>query len=156
VVRGLGLVSIEFQSLESSIKLGIAELVAKDDLVMGFLVSAEIPFKGLMDLLYAAWQHRIKDPKADQEMVKILKRCRKAAERRNELVHSYWSQETKDGKTVAIRVKFTARVRQGFQMRNETITAAIMEKVALELKDCRLDLYKLLASNLPGLNPKKA
>ena len=154
VVRGLGLVSIEFQSLESLIKLGIAELVAKDDPVMGFLVTAEIPFKGLIDLLYVAWEHRNKE--VNQELVKILGRCRKAAERRNELVHSYWSQQTKDGKNVAVRVKFTARLRQGFKMKNEIITAAIMEKVALELRDCRLDLYEFLADKLPGLNPKKA
>ncbi len=60
VVRGFGLVSIEFQTLESTIKLGIGELVAKDDPVMGMLITAEIPFKGLIDLLYVAWEHHSK------------------------------------------------------------------------------------------------
>ena len=96
VVRGFGLVSIEFQTLESTIKSGIGELVAKDDPVMGMLITAEIPFKGLIDLLYVAWEHHSKQ--ADEELIKILNRCRNAAQRRNELVHSYWSQETKDGK----------------------------------------------------------
>jgi hypothetical protein len=155
VVRGLGLVSIQFQSLESLIKIGIGELVAKDDPIMGMLITAELPFKGLIDLLYVAWEHSSKDRETSEELAKILKRCGNAARRRNELVHSYWSQETKDGKTVAIRVKFTARLRQGLRMKNETITAAIMEKVAQELRDCRLDLYELLASKLPGLNPTK-
>ena len=144
VVRGLGLVCIEFQMLESLLKAAINDLVVKDnDPLMGDIITAELSFEGLMDLLYAAWKYRHGGSPNVAPLAKILKRCAKAKVKRNQLLHSEWYRDQKDGEG-AIRVKMSHRGRKGFRIKNEKITPAIMNEVAEELRRCRHELAKFL------------
>src|SRR6266446_4815799 len=90
VVRGLGSVCMEFQMMESLFKAAIGDLMVKDDPVIGSMITAELSVEGLMDLLYAAWQYRWEGSSNVAVLAKILNRCKKAKEKRNQLVHSEW------------------------------------------------------------------
>jgi hypothetical protein len=143
VVYGLGSVSMEFQMMESVLKAAISDLVAKDDPVMGSIITAELSFEGLMDLLYAAWEYRWEGSSKVAGLEKILNRCAKAKAKRNQLVHSEWYRVSKDGEG-AFRVKMSHRSRKGFRVKNEKITPAIMNEVADELCSCRQELAKFI------------
>jgi len=151
IVQGLGLVSIEFQSLESVIKMAIWELVAYAEVVIGALLTAELSFRSASHLLYALatyrWQN---DSAALQRLNDILVRCEMAEGERNRLIHSDWYPDTKTGKG-AMRVKSTARNRKGLRIQREPTTPADMNKVAEELKSCRQELWDLLIDKLPNL-----
>jgi hypothetical protein len=151
VVRGLGLVSIEFQSLESVIKMAIGDLVGNIEAIIGTLITAELSFKAASHLLYALatywWQN---DSAALQRLNDILNRCEQAEGKRNRLIHSDWYPDTKTGKG-AIRFKSTARNRKGLRIQQESTTPADMNKVAEEVKSCRHELWDLLIDRLPNL-----
>jgi len=151
IVQGLGLVSIEFQSLESVIKMAIWELVANAEIVIGALITAELSFKAASHLLYALatylWQN---DSATLQKLNEILARCEQAEGDRNRLIHSDWYPDTKTGKG-AMRIKSSARNRKGLRIQREPTTPADMNKVAEELKSCRTELWDLLIDKLPTL-----
>jgi hypothetical protein len=151
IVQGLGLVSIEFQSLESVIKMAIWELVANAEIVIGALITAELSFKAASHLLYALAIYRWQNDSATlQKLNDILNRCEQAEGDRNRLIHSDWYPDIKTGKG-AMRIKSTARNRKGLRIQREPTTPAEMNKVAEELKTCRHQLWDLLIDKLPKL-----
>ena len=151
IVRGLGLVSIEFQQLESVIKMAIGELVGSTEVIIGALITAELSFKAASHLLYALATYRWpNDSAALQRLNDALNRCEQIEGERNRLIHSDWYPDTKTGKG-AIRYKSTARNRKGLRIQREPTTPADMNKVAEELKSCRHELWALLVDKLPNL-----
>lgn len=148
VVHGLGSVCMEFQMMGSVLKAAISDLVAKDDPVMGSMITAELSFEGLMDLLYASWEYRWEGSSKVADLAKILDRCAKVKCKRNQLLHSEWYRVSKDGEG-AFRVKMSYRSRKGFRVKNEKITPAIMNEVADELCSCRQALAKFLYDHRP-------
>ena len=141
VTNGLGRVCMEFQKLESVLKWAISELMSKDDPMIGSMITAELSFDRLVDLLYAAWEYRWKGPvsvsqdraavaKTDFDAVtetkiaglkKILNRCNQVKDARNRLVHSEWYLDQKDVEG-AMRAKMTCRASKGFRIQNQIIT----------------------------------
>jgi hypothetical protein len=148
VVHGLGSVCMELQMMESLLKASISDLIAKDDPVIGSIITAELSVEGLMDLLYAVWEHRWEGSSNVADMDKILKRCAKAKKRRNELVHSEWYRNSLDGEG-AFRFKAGHRYRNGFCVNNEKITPAKMNAAADELRRCRQELAKFIYDHRP-------
>jgi hypothetical protein len=148
VLRGFGLMCMEFQMMESVLKASISELVAKDDPVMGSIITAELSVEGLLDLLYAVWEYRWEGSSNVADIDKILKRCAKAKKRRNELMHSEWYRNSLDGEG-AFRFKAGHCYRNGFRINNEKITPAKMNAAADELRRCRQELAKFIYDHRP-------
>jgi hypothetical protein len=90
VVHGLGLICIEFQMLETALQAGISELVAIDDPILGTLITAEVSFKGLLDLLFAVFEYEWEGSDRPKQLKPILDRCHAAESKRNQLIHSNW------------------------------------------------------------------
>lgn len=142
VVHGLGLICIEFQMLETALKAGISELVAIDDPILGTLITAEVSFKGLLDLLFAVFEYEWEGSDRPKQLKPILGRCHAAESKRNQLIHSNWyPPTTKQGVT---RVKFTARNKKGLRAQQESVTPGDMQKIAEELRACRKELASFL------------
>jgi hypothetical protein len=144
VVHGLGLVCIEFQMLETLIKAAIGEFAASGERVLGSLITAELPFKAAVDLLYALFEYRSEGSSCPKELKAILVRCVTAEGKRNQLIHSSWYEPTTE--LGATRVKFTARNQKGLRVQHEIVTPAHMEKIAEELRTCRKELASYLYS----------
>lgn len=151
VVHGLGVVCIEFQMLETVLKAGIGELAAKDDRILGSLISAELSFKGLVDLLYGLVEYEWEGSNHPKELKLILGRCIAAEGKRNQLIHSNWYEPTTEQGVT--RVKFTARNQKGLRMQNETVTPEDMDKIAEELRACRMELASPLYNVLHPSSP---
>jgi hypothetical protein len=146
VTNGLGRVCMEFQKLESLFKAAISELMSKEDPMMGSMITAELSFDRLTDLLYAAWKYRWEGSDKVSPLKKILDRCDEARGARNQLVHSEWYLDQEDAEG-AMRVKMAYRSRRGFRIQNEKITPAKMQEIADELQSCRHELAQFLYDN---------
>jgi hypothetical protein len=70
-------VTIEFQSLEATIKMAIWELAVERDKLVGALITAELSFKAASHLLYALADYRWEGSGAVQALNEILERCEK-------------------------------------------------------------------------------
>ena len=44
IIQGLGVISIEFQTVEAVVKAGIGRIVSKEDRVLGAIVTANLSF----------------------------------------------------------------------------------------------------------------
>ena len=133
---------------ESVLKAAISDLVAKNDPVMGSIITAELSVEGLMDLLYALWEYRWEGSSKVAGLKKILNRCTEAKSKRNRFVHSEWYRVSKDGEG-AFRVKMSYRSRKGISIKNEKVTPAIMNELADELCRCRQELAKFIYDQRP-------
>jgi hypothetical protein len=112
---------------------------------LGSLISAELSFKGLVDLLYGLVEYEWEGSKHPKELKPILNRCIAAESKRNNLIHSDWQEPTSSRGVT--RVKFMARNRKGLRVQHVTVTPEDMDEIAEELRACRKELagflYKL-------------
>jgi hypothetical protein len=132
-VEGLGKICVEFQRLESYLKLAIPVLLAPDDLRLGGIVTAQLSFNATLDLFYALYHYRFTDPAELKDLKEFLGKCASAEEKRNQMIHSRWEFDSESGKG-AIRTKHTAKNRKELKRQREILSPADMEKVAGELR----------------------
>jgi hypothetical protein len=107
-VETLGKICVEFQRLESHLKVAIADLLDPHDSVPGMIVTAQVSFKAILDLFGALFEHRFNDPALQKKLAKFLDQCKAAEDRRNQVIHSHWEPDIFTGKG-AVRRKSTAR-----------------------------------------------
>jgi hypothetical protein len=122
-VHGLGSICVEFQRLESFLKLATPILVNPKDLHLGKVITAELSVRATLDLLYALYHYRFNDPEELKELQNFLNECAKAEEDRNRFIHSRRNIDIDAGKG-AIRIKHTARNRKEFRSQKETLLPA--------------------------------
>jgi hypothetical protein len=132
-VEGLGKICVEFQRLESYLKIAIPILLAPDDLGLGGIVTAQLSFNATLDLFYALYHYRFPDPAELKELKEFLGKCASAEIKRNKMIHSRWEFDSESGKG-AIRTKHTAKNRKEFKRQREILSSADMEEIAGELR----------------------
>jgi len=139
-IEGLGTICVEFQRLESHLKATITLLLSPDDLKLGTIVTAQLSFNAILDLLYALYHYRFPDPPDKLKgFKKFLEKCGEAAARRNQIVHSYVAPDLKTGKGI-VRTKYTAKSRKELRRQEEMLSPADMQKVSDEIRSLR-NLY---------------
>jgi hypothetical protein len=107
-VEAIGKVCVEFQRLETLLKVAIGDLVDPPDHRLGMIVTAQLSFKAILDLFGALFEHRFNDPAQQKKLRKFLDRCKAAEDRRNQVIHSHWEPDSYGGQG-AVRRKSTAR-----------------------------------------------
>jgi hypothetical protein len=107
-VQALGKICVEFQSLETYLKVAVGQLLAPDDARLGVILTAQLSFKATLDLFGALYQHRFNSPTEQEELKKFLSECEAAETRRNQIIHSHYQPDIIRAKG-AIRTKHTAR-----------------------------------------------
>jgi hypothetical protein len=108
VVEAIGKVCVEFQTLEADFKSAVGELLDPLDARLGVIITAQLSFKGILDLFEALFDHRFNDPVLQEKLRKFLGQCKAAEDRRNQIIHSHWIPENARSEGV-FRVKFSAR-----------------------------------------------
>jgi hypothetical protein len=152
IVHGLGVISIEFQTLETVVKVAIGRIVSKQDRVLGAIVTANLSFGAAIDLLYALFEYEWEGSDRAKKLKPILDRCIVAEQKRNQLIHSAWYEPTTyRGPT---RVKFIARNRKGLRVHHEELTQAEMNQLAEKLqtltKELALFFYEIYGPSDPA------
>ena len=142
--RKLGLVTIHFGTLEFQLRLFVAEIMtgvsgasmpeeAQFQLNLGFLVTSELRFYKLTEMLESLFKHLHSDRDLVAEFEALLKQANQAAGLRDQVAHSQWIALPKELGHLR-RIKITARRRKG-QPRNlystfDTLNAKDISNIA--------------------------
>jgi hypothetical protein len=152
-VEALGKICVEFQLLETHLKVAIGNLLDSDDYRPGVIVTAKLSFQATLDLFGALYQHRFNDAVEHKELDRFLNKCKKVEERRNQILHSHWRPDTIGGKG-AIRTKFTAR--RTFKTQQQLLSQAGLQKEADDLQALRETFLKVWAARVVrNVTPRK-
>ncbi len=90
IVNDLGTFIMEFQLLETLVKDAISFLLNKNDSTPGRIVTADMRFRTLLNVLLALFHHETRDDDKTNVLKAALQGCERISERRNALVHSFW------------------------------------------------------------------
>lgn len=111
----LGLISANFQCLEKYMEFLAWGLIG-DDQEIGQIVTSQMSFIRLCDLLSSLIRYRSKNPELVKELDEIIKKASEVEEARNKVIHSCWFG---DLDTKILRVKITAKGKVGLKHQYE-------------------------------------
>jgi hypothetical protein len=103
-----------------------------NDFRLGTIVTAQLSFKGTLDLLETLFAHRFNDPVLQKEISKFLGSCREVEKRRNQIIHSSWVPDNMKGRG-ALRPKSIAR--GSLKIQGEVLSKADLQREADTFKD---------------------
>ena len=141
----LGQLSANFNMLELTTSSFIWVLIGSDQRT-GQIVTAGMPFRGLVDLLCALYRHRVSDPDKLATLEELRKRLEDAADKRNTFLHSAWGAAGQRG--ASTRIKTTARGKTGLQFTFQRIAAADIQAVADDIATLAADVMNLMLATL--------
>lgn len=139
----LGEVTATFATLEQWLKLLAGLLISRDDQELGQIVTAQLPFRGLIDLVSSLALYRYGDGPRRREIEAILSAAGQVEQRRNQVTHSDWGPGRTPGKR--IRVKQTARKGKGLFLALEDMSAADIRGIASDADVAGLAVAKMWA-----------
>src|SRR5260221_2428760 len=138
-IEAIGKVSVEFQRLETLLKVAAGHLVDPLDHRLSLIITAQLSFKAVLDLFGAIFEHRFNDPPQQKKLDKFLGRCKEAENRRNQVIHSHWGPDTYGGKG-AVRRKSTARGK--LKTEQQVISRGELQKHANDLVTLRTEFTR--------------
>lgn len=144
----LGYVLTSFQHLQHKLTEIAGFFLDRSDFQVGIIVTSELSFRGLINLVYSLAQHRGVAPERITSLQEILKDCFAAEQRRNALVHSYWEPEPESLRVT--RYKYTAKYPQGYKHQIEGVTATNLLQFASDIRGLCLDLSELMDAHCPS------
>jgi hypothetical protein len=142
-LRAIGLVSVNFQYVESYIAFVTWWLIGSDSAIAQ-AVTSQLSFRKLCDLCDTLVRLRTQDEAVLAAVRHLMTKAADAEGRRNQLLHSMWIWSDDGSKDLAIRIKQTARRNMGLRLQYETVDVAELNKFAAELKDLTGDAILLL------------
>jgi hypothetical protein len=92
-VAQIGLMNVRFQSLEATLKTGIAYFVNPKDDVYGAIVTEKLPFKALTRALRNLVEYHSEKNNLQVDLAafdEVLAACSQCEEDRNRIIHSVW------------------------------------------------------------------
>lgn len=148
IEKGLGRLGMEFSQLETATACAIGFL-AKVEVPVGHILTAETSFKGKVGLFCALYQHR--SPQGHS--FAALRRWRNVVEQleceRNLLIHSiYWSDSA--GVAALVRIKSTAKPKKGLMIQREEISPPKICALLKRIKKATDDIGVLMRQHDPG------
>lgn len=145
----LGRVTETFSALEHSLKLLAGAMVSEDD-ELGRIITAQLPFRALLDLVGSLALYRFEHNPLEVEgtpllehIVRVLRDAEAVEQRRNDIIHSAWMLGMFTD--TAIRVKHTARKKKGLAMAHEHMAPRDMRVIAADASACGADVIKAWA-----------
>jgi hypothetical protein len=146
----LGRITANFSQLEDELCRLIWYLLGPDE-QLGQVVTAELSFRGLVNLAGALARHRTSDPTTLQEVEAALKSAIQAEQERNAMVHSTWfAHSTQDEVS---RTKLTAKREHGRNVQFEMVAPGTIENVATHIAEATFSVMQTYAKMQHGALP---
>lgn len=157
LVLALGRLILNFASLEETLSMAIWLLIDCSDDAIGKIVTAGMPFSGLIEVFEALYRHRLvgllealaAESKTDAEdrsaleleehLADLVKRMRTANEQRNGAIHSAWAVQAKETSSY-LKYKFTTKGSKGLHKTETKITANDLWELSDSIVEIRDDL----------------
>src|SRR5262245_5217337 len=92
-LRALGRITEKFATLEFTLDLYIRILLGLDDIDIGYMVAAQLAFRGKVDLVRSLFAHKYQNADRDErieELQDLLGAASSVKDNRNRIVHSTW------------------------------------------------------------------
>ena len=138
-LQALGQITANFTILEDFIKSLITDLIGSDTKV-ATIITCELSFRKLMDLLAAISAYRVADEEKLETMKRIISRAGEIEQKRNTVIHSGWAFGKDAGDLT--RVKTTAKRKHGLRFHNEPMDTATLYAIADEIAELSGDIVK--------------
>ena len=145
LLPSLGQLTVNFSMLEQVVSFFIWELVGSDQRT-GQIVTAEMPFRSLINLFCALYRHRVSDPANITTLDELRKRLEAAAEKRNALLHSGWAEAGQAG--VSMRFKTTAKAKQGLKFTFEKTKKPDIDTIGSEMAALAADVQDFMFATI--------
>lgn len=143
-LKALGRISANFQALEMYIAAFTWSLISSDQNV-GQIVTSQISFSRLCDLLSSLFRHKVKSPDLIEELDGILQRASEAEQQRNTIIHSAWLTDEEDTDKSPSRFKITSKRKKGFDIQVEDTDADKLNEIADLLRDVAKEIIPFMS-----------
>lgn len=151
-LRAIGQITVNFTLLRSSISAFISLLIGNDlsfeQQRVGQIITAQLGFQTLANLLSSLFRHRTTNPEAIAGLDGLLARAAAARDKRNQVTHSLWGAGPTD-ETVT-RFKMTAKQRKGFKFMSEQMSVEDLDKIADDIAGVAGDIQQFMIRWLDG------
>ena len=136
-LQALGQITADFQVLEETISSFILDLIGAEPDV-GEIITSELSFRKLIDLLSALFKHQVRNDTKIAEMERLVLRANVVEQKRNTIIHSGWALGNTD-ETIT-RVKTTAKQRHGLRVQSVEMDTVMLKQIADEIAELSADL----------------
>lgn len=136
-LQALGQITADFQLLEETISSLILDLIGADPDVAE-IITSELSFRKLVDLLSALFKHQVRNERKIVEMERLLTRANAVEQKRNTIIHSGWTWGGTD-ETIT-RVKTTAKQKHGLRVHTVEMNTGMLKQIADEIAELSADL----------------
>lgn len=102
--RELGILIVQFQTLEQTIAFFTGELISSDQTLNNVIIS-KLSFRNLCDVFITLFNHKCNSLKLKKEIKKIFSIINKIEDKRNTYVHSTWGFPSSRLGVGALRIK---------------------------------------------------
>jgi hypothetical protein len=157
----IGRIAANFAILENDLSSGIGQLLALDE-TDEKIVTAELSFRGKMNLFDSLYRERISDEPLRDELVRVIKILGHAEEKRNQILHSTWAVEVDASIPMSplgvlstntdevMRIKRTAKQGKGLKEQGEIMTTFDLKNIADEIDLAGRAVDRLMESSFPA------
>jgi hypothetical protein len=141
--RALGRVTASFAALEHQLQVLASLLISRTDQELGRIVTAELSFRKLVDVVSSLARYRMGDEPRHRELNALLARAATAEDRRRCVTPAEWGPgsvaETR------VRVRMALRKNRGLRLELPGMTAADVDEVAAEASAIAAEVSKTWA-----------
>jgi len=102
--KELGLLIVNFQTLEQTIAFFTAELISTDQTLGNILIS-KMSFRNLCEVFTTLFNYRCSNSELNEELKKLFTRIKETEDKRNTYVHSTWGFPSTQLGEGALRIK---------------------------------------------------
>ena len=150
-LQALGRITVNIQTLETVLSFITWSLIGPDQKV-GMIITSQMSFKRLCNLLGALFRHKVQSPERVEELNDLLRRAATVEQRRNTVIHSTWSTSDEAGLPEASRFKITASRKKGLNIQSEGATLDDLNEIADEMREVIRVLISFMKSNHAIIN----
>jgi hypothetical protein len=144
-LKVIGLVTVNFSLLENELAFDIHVLLGLDHRTSQ-IITAELRFKGLLDLFSSLCINKMKNETASTELKELVKKVYQVEQKRNSIIHSLWAVGN-TGDTIT-RFKQTAKSSKGLHFQYEQVTVEKLQKIADEIAEATAEVHNFLMNNI--------
>ena len=142
ILKAIGLVVLEANELEATIKMGLSSLLNADQKI-AHITFQSMAFGQAYDLLKLLAEVLVDQSTSDaaegkKSFLASIARCKSAMDERNYVVHAFRFVDGADGQTFINRMKVG---KSGVSL-TEMVTPSLASAVANKLRDARHDLFR--------------
>jgi hypothetical protein len=131
ISNDVGLVAVNFSFLEMYVTSFLWGLLS-DDSEISQMITSQLSFRKLLDLLDNLFRHKVKDVKCIQKMETLITAARKAEEDRNKIMHSMWMSKDPSGNELQ-RIKFSFKSGKAKVNKDDILIADGIKNIANEI-----------------------